>query len=69
MRKRKPPQTPLDALRQMVAASGNHSAVAKELGIPRQHMADLLNGKRGISESLANSLGFKRLIVFEPNHR
>ena len=64
-----PATTPLDALRQLVEVSSTQAAVARQLGIPRQHMADLLSGKRGISESLAQSLGFKRRIVFDPVSR
>ncbi|HEY6848436.1 MAG TPA: hypothetical protein VI320_19845 [Terracidiphilus sp.] len=59
-------KTPLEALRRKGELLGYQSAVAKELGTPRQHISNLLNGKRGIAESLANALGFKKLTVFEP---
>ena len=61
-----PAKTPMEALQRKIDLLGNQSAVAKDLGIPRQHISDLLNGKRGISESVAKALGFKRLTVFEP---
>jgi len=67
MRKRKTEaKTPLDVLRDRVAGHGNKTALATELGIPRQHLYEILDGKRGISEAVARSLGFEKRVVFDP---
>jgi plasmid maintenance system antidote protein VapI len=62
MRKQK---TPLEALRAKIKALGSQSAVARELGITRAYMSDIVRGRRGISPRIANSLGFKKRVVFE----
>jgi plasmid maintenance system antidote protein VapI len=62
-------RTPLDALRELIAKRGNKTAVAAELGIPRPHLYEILNEERGVSESLARSLGFEKRVTFDPISR
>jgi len=50
-------------LRQRVSGS-TQAAVARELGISLQHVNDLLNGRRKMSERVAQALGYRREIVF-----
>jgi len=59
------PKTPLEKLQELIKTHGNQSAAADALGIPRQHISDMLNGKRGFSEHVAGLLGFKKRVVFE----
>jgi plasmid maintenance system antidote protein VapI len=60
------PATPLEALEAtIIFFMGNQSAAAKHLGIPRQHVSDILSGKRSVSESLAKALGFRKRVIFE----
>jgi len=57
--------TPREALDHLVDALGSQSAAAKHIGVGRQYMSDLLNGRRGISGRIAKALGFKKRVVFE----
>lgn len=41
---------------------------AQEHGFSQSYISDVLNGKRGIADKLANALGFERRVVFIPNH-
>ena len=50
-------------LRSRVAAS-TQRAVATDLGVSFQHLNDLLNGRRAMSERIAEAMGYERKIVF-----
>jgi plasmid maintenance system antidote protein VapI len=39
-------------------------AVARELGVSAQHINDLLNGRRKLTERIAVALGFSREVIF-----
>lgn len=55
---------PHQKLREMVKAAGTQKAVAKELRISQQFLCEVLSGKRDVSQSLAQKLGFKRVVGF-----
>ncbi len=40
------------------------AAAAKELGFTPQFINDVLNGRRGMTDNLADSLGFRRVTFF-----
>jgi transcriptional regulator with XRE-family HTH domain len=46
---------------------GSQREVAKLLGISEQYLANVLNGRRGISTALAEKLGYERVTAFKPN--
>jgi plasmid maintenance system antidote protein VapI len=66
MTKRKSSATPLEALTELVEVLGSQAAAARHLGVGRQHLSDILSGRRGISGSVAKALGFRKRVVFEP---
>ena len=53
----------IEELRLRCSAS-SQAAVARELGISLQHVNDLLNGRRKMSDRVAQALGYRREIVF-----
>ncbi len=57
----------LDKLKEMVAKAGNNQhEVAEALNISDAYLSDILKGKRGISDNMAEKLGFNRETVFIP---
>lgn len=52
-----------DQLTGMVLGS-SQTAVAAQLGITVQYLNDILHGKRGISNRIAQVLGWRELVVF-----
>ena len=53
-----------DELTAAVEREGTQTALARDLGISESFLGDILHGRRGISEKLANKLGWKRVTVF-----
>ena len=53
----------MDDLRRRVSSS-TQVAVAASLGVSAQHVNDLLNGRREMSERIAGAMGYERKIVF-----
>ena len=47
-----------------MAAKSSQKDVADQLGIVRSTLSDLLNGRLDISERIAESMGYRREIVF-----
>lgn len=40
--------------------------LAAHLGIGNAYMSDILNGKRGLGCTVANGIGFQRVVTFHP---
>jgi hypothetical protein len=38
--------------------------LAAEFGVCQAYLSDVLNGKRGIADKLANALGYERVVTF-----
>lgn len=55
---------PLDALIDRVSGS-SQSEVARQLGVSRQLVSQILAGDKAISEAVANRLGFRRVAKWE----
>ncbi len=55
----------LRLLTAMVEADGSSQrSVAKELGISAVFLGDILHGRRGVSATVAERLGYRRVVVF-----
>ena len=53
-------------LLQMVYDEGSQKATANALGISPAYLGDILSERRNVSNELANKLGYRRVIGFEP---
>jgi hypothetical protein len=54
-----------DLVRAAIKREGSQAAFAKRYGIARTDLSAFLNGRRGISASLAKALGLRRVWVVE----
>lgn len=43
----------------------NAASLAREWGVSPNYLSDVLHGKRGIGDKLANALGYRRVVTFE----
>lgn len=59
---------PYDELKARVDEHGP-GAVAKQLGISRQAIWNILNGVHGIGDDLAETLGFEKIVVYRKRER
>ena len=59
----------LELIKDMVKEKGSQVAAAKELNISPAYLADILNGNRSISESVAQKLGYRRVVVYQEEPR
>lgn len=57
----------LKIIQQMVRDRGSKVAVAKELDISPGYMADILSGRKAISDAVARKLGYRRVVMFTDN--
>jgi hypothetical protein len=53
-------------LRAAIDAMGSQKAWADAHGVSQQHLSDILRERRGVSEHVANRLGFRLLRMFAP---
>lgn len=49
-----------------IEARGSQKAVAEELGISPQYLSDILNGRRSVSDRVAEALGMERVTTWRP---
>jgi DNA-binding transcriptional regulator YdaS (Cro superfamily) len=49
-----------------VQRRGDHKRVAAQLGVSQPALSNVLTGGRGIGPDLAEALGYRRVIMFEP---
>jgi hypothetical protein len=54
-----------DLVRATIKREGSQAALAKRYGTNRTHLSAFLNGRRGISASLAKAFGLRRVWVVE----
>ncbi len=52
-------------LKHQCRKSGSQRVWAREHGISEQHLSDVLNGRRDISEDIANACGFMRVVTYQ----
>ena len=52
-------------LTNVVIMSGSQRRAAKELSISASYLGDVLHGKRGVSDELAQRLGWRRTVRYE----
>lgn len=57
------PDTPLDALREFIAACGSQTTAAKKLHVSPQFISQILRGHRSVPETILNKLGWKTVIT------
>lgn len=59
-------------IRDMIGFEGENRVFAKDVatkcGVSKAYVSDVLNGRRGIADKLANALGYKRVVTFVPVH-
>lgn len=55
----------LDILRAFVREAGTQKAAAIQLGISGMYVSDIVNGRRPISDAVAQKLGYRRSWRFE----
>lgn len=55
----------LDILRTFVRDAGTQKAAAAQLGISGMYVSDMVNGRRPISDVVAQKLGYRRSWRFE----
>lgn len=48
-----------------VQLSGSVSALSKKLGVSLSYLSDVLRGTREPGEKVLNSIGYKRVVLFE----
>ena len=48
-----------------VISAGSQRRAAKELSISASYLGDVLHGKRGVSDELAQRLGWRRTVRYE----
>lgn len=48
----------------LIEGKGSQLKAAAHLGISPQHLSDIVSGKRGISDAVAQKLGYERRFVF-----
>ena len=57
-------------LREMIGWHGDKKTTARELAVrfslSPAYLCDVLKGRRGIADKLANALGFERIVSFVP---
>jgi transcriptional regulator with XRE-family HTH domain len=56
-------------LREMIGFAPDGSRIfaadlAEKFGISKAYLSDVLNGKRGIADRLADAMGYERVVVF-----
>lgn len=56
----------VQTIKNIIARGTSQRELASSFGISPQHLSDIVNSKRGISESVARHLGLERHIVFLP---
>lgn len=56
----------VEVLRQRIDELGSRHALARELSISYPYLSDILSGNRGVSESVANALGYTIKKVYIP---
>lgn len=55
----------LELLRLLVKKYNSQSEAAQEIGITQQYLSDILNGNRQISDTVAQKLGYHRVVMFQ----
>lgn len=53
-----------DAITELVETLKTQKAAAEHLGISGVYLGDILHGRRGISDRVAERIGWKRVVVF-----
>lgn len=51
----------LHELGRQVAGAGSQSAFSRKTGIPLSQISEALNGRRQVSEAMANAMGFAKV--------
>lgn len=60
------PERIKDKLADAVKKAGGQRVWAKAHGVSEQYVCDVLNGRRGIGEKLAQPLGYRPVTRYEP---
>lgn len=49
----------LEAINKVIKDNGGQALAAKFLGITQSYLSDIVNGRRGISKTVADKIGFE----------
>lgn len=44
---------------------GKQKEFANKIGVSQSYFCDLLQGKRGFGETIANALGYERIVIYK----
>lgn len=56
----------LHEVKRWIFAAGSQKKAAKALGISEQYMTDVVKGRREVGPTLANALGYDKVIMYTP---
>ncbi len=56
----------VNLLNQTIQQHGSAKAVAARMGLSPQYLCDVRKGRREVSDRLAQKLGLRRIVTFEP---
>ncbi len=59
----------VELIQKRIAVAGSQQKLAEELGVTREYLSMVINGKLGVSARLAASLGLEKQTVFVPRTR
>jgi DNA-binding transcriptional regulator YdaS (Cro superfamily) len=51
------------AIRQAVACAGGQAAFAKQIGVRRQYIGQVLNAERPVTDAILRAAGLQRVVV------
>ena len=56
----------ISELRKRLDKAGTQTALAKELGISKPYLSDILRGRRDPGPKVLEQIGIRRIVMFEP---
>lgn len=56
-------------LKRRIKFGFNQTDLAKELKVSRSHLSEVLSGKKGIGDELAEALGYERIVTYRKKVR
>lgn len=57
------PNLALEELRKRVDAAGSQTAAANQLGVSLSQLNEILNGRRDVSKSILQKIGFDKVVI------
>ncbi len=60
------PNLAVEELKRRVKAAGSQIAAAEKLGIPQSQLSEILSGRRDVSDSILEKIGFTKIEIDIP---